>query len=48
MTTPAKPAPATGDELAASLATDVATLDRELAEIDMLVGQARSEASRHE
>jgi two-component system sensor histidine kinase DegS len=47
MTTPV-PAPATGEELAASLATDVATLDRELAEIDMLVGQARTEAGRHE
>jgi two-component system sensor histidine kinase DegS len=47
MTTPA-PSPATGEELAASLATDVATLDRELAEIDMLLGQARTEATRHE
>ena len=27
---------------------DLATLDRELAEIDMLVGQARTEAARHE
>ena len=26
----------------------VATLDRELAEIEMLVGQARTEAARHE
>jgi two-component system sensor histidine kinase DegS len=47
MTTPA-PSPATGEELAASLAADVATLDRELAEIDMLLGQARTEAGRHE
>ncbi|HEX5827533.1 MAG TPA: histidine kinase [Candidatus Limnocylindrales bacterium] len=40
--------PASGEELAARLADDVATLDRELAEIDMLVGQARTEATRHE
>ena len=30
------------------LATDLATLDRELTEIDMLVGQARTESARHE
>jgi two-component system sensor histidine kinase DegS len=40
--------PATGAHLAASLSADVATLDRELAEIDMLVGQARGESARHE
>jgi two-component system sensor histidine kinase DegS len=34
-------------ELTARVARDVATLDRELAEIDMLVGQARIEADRH-
>lgn len=34
--------------LAARLATDVAALDAELAEIDMLVAQARTEAARHE
>lgn len=48
MTTPANPPPATGEELAARLADDVAALDRELVEIDMLVGQARTEATRHE
>jgi two-component system, NarL family, sensor histidine kinase DegS len=48
MTTSADPPPATGDELAARLAEDVAALDRELVEIDMLVGQARTEATRHE
>ena len=48
MTTPANPPPATGDQLAARLADDVAALDRELVEIDMLVGQARTEATRHE
>ena len=42
------PPPATGDELAARLADDVAALDRELVEIDMLLGQARTEATRHE
>ena len=34
--------------LAARLATDIAALDAELAEIDMLVAQARTEAARHE
>jgi two-component system sensor histidine kinase DegS len=48
MTTSANPPPATGDELAERLAADVAALDRELVEIDMLVGQARTEATRHE
>jgi len=48
MTTPADQPPATGEALAARLVSDVATLDRELAEIDMLVGQARGEAGRHE
>jgi two-component system sensor histidine kinase DegS len=37
-----------GEDLAARLAKDVATLDGELAEIDMLVGQAHAEAGRHE
>ena len=40
--------PESGAHLAASLSTDVATLDRELTEIDMLVGQARAESARHE
>jgi two-component system sensor histidine kinase DegS len=35
-------------ELAARLSADVATLERELTEIDMLIGQARVEATRHE
>jgi two-component system, NarL family, sensor histidine kinase DegS len=48
MTKPADQAPASGEAYAARLAADVATLDRELAEIDMLVGQARGEATRHE
>ena len=48
MTTPADPTPDTADGLVARLADDVATLDRELVEIDMLVGQARTEAGRHE
>ena len=48
MTTPADQPPASGEALGARLAADVATLDRELAEIDMLVGQARTEAARHE
>ncbi|HEY3333743.1 MAG TPA: histidine kinase [Candidatus Limnocylindrales bacterium] len=48
MTTPADQPPVSGDALAARLATDLATLDRELTEIDMLVGQARTEAGRHE
>ena len=44
--------PSAGSEPAADLTTrvtsEVATLDRELAEIDMLVQQARTEAERHE
>ncbi len=48
MTTPADPRPGSGPELATRLQADVATLDRELAEIEMLVGQARTEAARHE
>lgn len=42
--TTAAPAPA----LAERLRADLVLLDRELAEIDMLVGQARVEATRHE
>lgn len=48
MTTPDDPPPDSSEAFAARLAADVATLDRELAEIDMLIGQARSEATRHE
>ncbi len=35
-------------ELAAQARREVETLDKELAEIDLLVGQAKSEAARHE
>ena len=35
-------------ELSARVARDLATLDRELAEIDLLIQQARTEAERHE
>jgi two-component system, NarL family, sensor histidine kinase DegS len=48
MTTPDEPKDAAGLALEAELQADLATLDRELAEIDMLVGQARAEATRHE
>ncbi len=37
-----------GEDLLARLEADVAQLDLELEEIDMLVGQARAEAARHE
>ena len=39
---------ASADHLATEVREDLEALDRELAEIDMLVGQARSEAARHE
>ncbi|HEY6568779.1 MAG TPA: histidine kinase [Candidatus Limnocylindrales bacterium] len=42
------PPPASAAQLAADLGADVAAIDNELAEIDMLVGQARAEAGRHE
>jgi two-component system sensor histidine kinase DegS len=48
MTTSTDPPPASGAELAAGLGVDVASLDKELAEIDMLIGQAKAEAGRHE
>jgi two-component system sensor histidine kinase DegS len=44
----AETAPGSLAEVAARTASQVATLDRELAEIDMLVTQARVEAERHE
>ena len=44
----AETAPGSLAEVAARAASQVATLDRELAEIDMLVTQARVEAERHE
>ncbi len=47
MTTSDQP-PDSATQLAAGIGVQVATLDRELAEIDMLVGQARAEADRHE
>lgn len=43
-----EPLPAAAPQLAARLEADVAALDRELAEIELLVGQARAEAARHE
>jgi signal transduction histidine kinase len=48
MTKPDEPKDAAGLALAAELQVGLATLDRELTEIDMLVGQARAEATRHE
>jgi two-component system sensor histidine kinase DegS len=37
-----------GENLAARLAADLATLDAEIGEIDLLINQARAEAERHE
>ena len=37
-----------GPDLAAALGAEVAGLERELAEVELLVGQARTEAARHE
>ena len=48
MTMPGEPAEAPGPALVTRLQGDLATLDLELAEIDMFVGQARAEAARHE
>src|SRR5678816_1638490 len=48
MTASTDPPPASGHELAADLGVDVASLDKELVEIDMLIGQAKAEAVRHE
>ena len=48
MTTPGTSPETPGSALGARLHADLATLDRELVEIDMLVGQARTEAARHE
>ena len=47
MTIPADTPPGS-DDLVAQLTADVATLDTELAEIDMLLAQVRAEATRHE
>lgn len=48
MTMPGEPTDAPGPALVNRLQGDLATLDLELAEIDMFVGQARAEAARHE
>ena len=48
MTMPGEPTEAPGPALVARLQGDLATLDLELEEIDMFVGQARAEAARHE
>ena len=48
MTKPDEPKDTAGLVLAADLQADLVLLDRELAEIDMLVGQAKAEAVRHE
>jgi two-component system sensor histidine kinase DegS len=48
MTTPGEPTDAPGPALVSRLQVEIATLDRELAEIDMLAGQAKLEAARHE
>jgi len=42
------PAPASLPDLAERLRTEIAALDRELAEIQMLIAQASNEAGRHE
>ena len=48
MTMPVDPPLAPVGAISVRLAAELATLDLELAEIDMLVGQARIEAARHE
>ncbi|MHB8893299.1 MAG: sensor histidine kinase [Candidatus Limnocylindrales bacterium] len=48
MTKPREPTSAPGPALSARIQADIATLDLELAEIGLLVGQARTEAARHE
>ncbi len=48
MTEPAELPANAGTKVAAQIQADVAALERELAEIEMLVGQARAEAGRHE
>ena len=47
-TTRPPPSPGTTAALAEMLDRELEGLDRELAEIEMLVGQARTEAGRHE
>jgi two-component system sensor histidine kinase DegS len=48
MSNAADPPPDSAAELAARIAGDLTAIDRELAEIEMLVGQTRAEANRHE
>ncbi|MHB8459901.1 MAG: sensor histidine kinase [Candidatus Limnocylindrales bacterium] len=48
MTGSDEPPPASLDDLRARAAADVSGLERELAEIDLLLQQARAEAGRHE
>lgn len=48
MTMPGEPTARPGPALVARVQADIAMLDLELAEIDMFVGQARTEAARHE
>jgi hypothetical protein len=45
---PSPPPPASLSELRGRMADDLARLDTELSEIDLLVTQARTEATRHE
>jgi two-component system sensor histidine kinase DegS len=45
---PASASPSTLDDVTERARTEVAQLDRELGEIEMLVNQARAEAARHE
>lgn len=41
-------APASRSELSGRMSQEIATLDRELGEVELLIAQARTEASRHE
>ncbi len=45
---PAPPPPASLSELSARMADELARLDAELSEVDLLITQARTEATRHE
>src|SRR5437899_1555157 len=45
---PAPPPPTTVPELSRRMAEELAQLESELAEVDLLISQARTEASRHE
>ncbi len=48
VTDPATPPTSTVEVLSARLADDLATIDKELDEIDLLISQAKTEAGRHE